>query len=120
MLRFFHKIIGTYKAPIWFHIKIFINNGVAYSCFIENEMIYSSDINKELMSHISKKLKLHLKHEYINWIDYYSVDDICKFLLNFDLIVYEDMCSETLMIITISGKLSERDIRKSLRNINNK
>jgi len=112
------KIIGKYKDPIWFYIKIFIDDdNNIYSCFIENEMIYSSKANMVLMRHIRRKLKIDLDNVPVNWIDFCKIDTICNYLKELELNVHKDVSNKKIIIITINGKLSERDINKKSKNI---
>ena len=115
--RIFNKFLGTYRAPIWFYIKIFIDSdNNIHKCFIDNEMIYSSDVNLDLMKQISKKLKLHLENKPVNWIEYCKIEPICDYLKDMKLDVHIDDTNKNLIIITVNGKLSEKELKKQIKN----
>jgi len=118
-IRMIKKILGTYKAPIWFYIKIFKDDN-SCKCFIDNEMVFASKVNVDLMKIISKKLKQKIEHKPVNWIDFSKIDTICDLLHSLGLTVHKEECNKELIVITVSGNLSERDIRYKLKTINNK
>ena len=115
LIRILHKFLGVYKAPIWFYIKIFINDKDECSCFIDNEMIFYSDVNSDLMKIINKKLKLKLEKKQVNWIDSCRIELLCKCLNDLNLNVHKDCTNKNNIIITVSGSLSEKDIKTKLK-----
>jgi hypothetical protein len=74
-------------------------------------MIYSSNVNVNLMKKISRKLKLHLEKKSVNWICPCKIEPICDYLRDLNLNVSKTEANKNLIIITVNGKLSEKDIK---------
>ena len=112
------KSFGTYQSPIWMHIKIYDNNGEK-NCFLENDWVEITDVNKYLYDILNKKLNLKLIKQINNVIKYEDVDKICNFLEKIGLTITKSEEHDGNQVIGISGKMSEIELKHKVNESKN-
>jgi hypothetical protein len=113
-IKYMYKnAVGTYKEPVY--VKIFVYN--EKECFIGNEWLGNSKVNKKIMTLLDDKFDLGGVMGLIR-VDIDKIDDIGKFLVDLGLDKNKFKRNDNNYEIWYKGKISLQDLNSKKTNEN--